>query len=1100
MRKHLFRWAVISALILAAGALLASPRSPRHGLSVRLSDDWAAIVRLNPTVLPPELATLDIPGGTLRPLFGEPRNEYAHQKWLDGHRDCWFYLECEGCDPAVFQDEIHKGSSLLDFSVDTTNPMSCFTPNDSGSMYTNATQYYLTRTHSFQAWGIHRNASDPVVIAVLDEGFDMTNPDLAANVWVNPAEDLNHDGIWNDSNGLNDNSPFLDSALYIDDWCGWDFVNLDSANWPNPPCVSAEAADYGVQDNSPFPSVEWINHGTSVALMTGAVTDNGFGIASPSFNSVRLMLCRISYANEFCASMYIVANLRIVFDYAIQSGAKVIVCSKAPLFTTDVGDWAPILDEAADHDVLIVVPSGNENVRHPPGYWYNHPNLLVVSGTHNYDRVELVAHGPDVDISAPAASIEVPCNPYHLDANSCNNNNGFNWHPREGTSLAAPLVAGAAGYIWSLNPSLSAPEIATILRESSDPIYGDTTVDPVDWGSGRLNVFGALLRTPSTSGRKVMQENLEIRPYIAADSQQPCFERPNTLAEKLVVPAGMTLTIFPGVTLNFAAGAGITVQQGGHLVANGTANLPIVLQGENGASWDGFILGGTDASFSYCTFNDVSTAFEVLGGAVTLDECYMNDCWMGALVHPAATLTMTNSGITVENGPYGILCMGHLNMNYSSVQSATRIGVWLAAGLGSATLTGCVIRENGSAQQTSYYRGGIVNTFSGITMTRNFITDNYGPGLSCLGGGADLSGGRTNRPFAGNCIMDNLAAGGEQAQIYRCAGVLSMTSGYNHVCAEDGWLIHDCYTTAVADVSLNNWCGREGVEGALPQNYTFTPIDIAENCPGIEFEPDLDDPPTQAALLYQQAFDAEMNMLYVLAISKYDELMKDYSDSEQAKLCPDRILSCESLSSKDYDYRRGYFLSIADTTSDPQLRFELWASAAWCLVMLKDFDDAHDEFEALLDRAADDYDYQKASLSELMVEIVDAPLDITDGKVSPSRQARVNSILDRADEILSRKYPGNPGKVVPREFALFQNYPNPFNPVTEIRFDLPEAARVELKIFNSLGQLVSTLIDENRAAGSHSVSWDASGVASGVYIYQLRAGSFTDSKKMVLMK
>jgi hypothetical protein len=79
-------------------------------------------------------------------------------------------------------------------------------------------------------------------------------------------------------------------------------------------------------------------------------------------------------------------------------------------------------------------------------------------------------------------------------------------------------------------------------------------------------------------------------------------------------------------------------------------------------------------------------------------------------------------------------------------------------------------------------------------------------------------------------------------------------------------------------------------------------------------------------------------------------------------------------------------------------------------------------------------------------------------------------------------------------------YPNPFNATASVSFTLPLPMRVQLRIFNSLGQLVSTLIDENRAAGSHSVLWDASGVASGVYIYQLKAGSFTDSKKMVLMK
>jgi hypothetical protein len=89
---------------------------------------------------------------------------------------------------------------------------------------------------------------------------------------------------------------------------------------------------------------------------------------------------------------------------------------------------------------------------------------------------------------------------------------------------------------------------------------------------------------------------------------------------------------------------------------------------------------------------------------------------------------------------------------------------------------------------------------------------------------------------------------------------------------------------------------------------------------------------------------------------------------------------------------------------------------------------------------------------------------------------------------------------MPGKFALYQNYPNPFNPVTEIRFDVPQAGRVQLKVFNILGQLVATLVDETRPAGAYRVAWDGNTVASGLYIYQLTAGSFTDVKKMVLIR
>ena len=89
---------------------------------------------------------------------------------------------------------------------------------------------------------------------------------------------------------------------------------------------------------------------------------------------------------------------------------------------------------------------------------------------------------------------------------------------------------------------------------------------------------------------------------------------------------------------------------------------------------------------------------------------------------------------------------------------------------------------------------------------------------------------------------------------------------------------------------------------------------------------------------------------------------------------------------------------------------------------------------------------------------------------------------------------------MPVEFALSQNFPNPFNPTTSIRFDLPESGQVQLEVFNMMGQRVATLVNETRAAGSHSVTFDASALSSGMYLYRLQAGNNTMMKKMTLIK
>ena len=86
------------------------------------------------------------------------------------------------------------------------------------------------------------------------------------------------------------------------------------------------------------------------------------------------------------------------------------------------------------------------------------------------------------------------------------------------------------------------------------------------------------------------------------------------------------------------------------------------------------------------------------------------------------------------------------------------------------------------------------------------------------------------------------------------------------------------------------------------------------------------------------------------------------------------------------------------------------------------------------------------------------------------------------------------------QFHLSQNYPNPFNPSTTIRIDIPTSSRVTLKVFDILGRAVATLLDEVVAAGSHDVRFNAATLPSGVYFYRMVAGSYADSKKLMILK
>ena len=93
----------------------------------------------------------------------------------------------------------------------------------------------------------------------------------------------------------------------------------------------------------------------------------------------------------------------------------------------------------------------------------------------------------------------------------------------------------------------------------------------------------------------------------------------------------------------------------------------------------------------------------------------------------------------------------------------------------------------------------------------------------------------------------------------------------------------------------------------------------------------------------------------------------------------------------------------------------------------------------------------------------------------------------------------------PNRFDLYQNYPNPFNPNTKIQYSIPDVGAslmkpVQLKVYDVLGKEVATLVNEYKPSGNYEVNFNASGLTSGIYFYQITAGNFKETKKMILMK
>ena len=120
--------------------------------------------------------------------------------------------------------------------------------------------------------------------------------------------------------------------------------------------------------------------------------------------------------------------------------------------------------------------------------------------------------------------------------------------------------------------------------------------------------------------------------------------------------------------------------------------------------------------------------------------------------------------------------------------------------------------------------------------------------------------------------------------------------------------------------------------------------------------------------------------------------------------------------------------------------------------------------------------------------------------ITVARENVQRAILEYESNFSSMTYSAPPASNPVTSYTLYQNYPNPFNPTTRIRYELPQDGIVTIEVFDILGQRVGTLINEYQKADRYEITMSSAGLASGVYIYQLRVNDFITSKKMVLVR
>jgi subtilisin family serine protease len=325
-----------------------------------------------------------------------------------------------------------------------------------------------------EAWSVS-TGSPNVVVAVIDTGVDLSHPDLAANIWVNPGEDCG--GCR--TNGLDD-----DGNGYVDDWRGWDFVNGDN----NP------ADDQG--------------HGTHVAGTISAVGDNGLGVTGVTW-STKLMPLKFLGADGSGTT----ADAISAILYANSKGV--------PILNNSWGGGEPsqaLLDAIEQTDAsgeLFVAAAGNDftNTDVEPFYpaGYEVPNVLAVGASDQFDRKAWFSNygTKTVDLSAPGTNIYStwPAARYRF---------------ADGTSMAAPHASGAAALAQAVFPDSSGVGVKALLLRAVDPIASLNTASRT---GGRLNVDHAVrcagapqvwIDSPVSGAEVSAAQPLDVRVLAAA--------------------------------------------------------------------------------------------------------------------------------------------------------------------------------------------------------------------------------------------------------------------------------------------------------------------------------------------------------------------------------------------------------------------------------------------------------------------------------------------------------------------------------------------------------------------------------------------------------
>lgn len=424
-------------------------------------------------------------------------------------------------------------------------------------------QYAMELIYALDAVGIH-TGEEKIKLAIVDDAVFIDHEDLIDNIDVFGSYDVAD----NDSN-------------------------------PNPPTSGTNAAN-----------PDRFSHGTHCAGIAGAVSNNELGIAALTNNKVEIIGIKCTRDNTENTRSIEFGTAGVV--KALDNGAKVVSMSwGGPGYSQTLQD---IINEATEeHGIVFISSAGNDNIE-VKGYPAAYDNVLAVANTGPNDRKAGSSHfGEWIDISAPGVNI--------LSTVYGTSSSPSGYSQYTGTSMSAPMVAGLAAYILSQDPTLSSQEVFDIIKNTADPIDGINNGYEGKLGTGRINVYNAILSTKGDEGIPIAK---------ISTSRTDIFE-------------GQSVTFFSG-SLGRDLSYFWTFSEGSSIL-NSEERSPTVFFQNEGEYTVSLTISNANGS------SQVDTTFQVARGF---------DC--GLMNFPLPTTRSTGYSYSNGNGPLG----GHNQNNHTA--------------------------------------------------------------------------------------------------------------------------------------------------------------------------------------------------------------------------------------------------------------------------------------------------------------------------------------------------------------------------------------------------------------------------------------------------